>query len=93
MIPNSIKIEYLEKELIFFLSLIIFFLSSCGGEVLGDKCNCELSGQEVVLDYKGEYYWIEIYTESEYQLFGPYSEPKHGYAAIKRCEELAKGCN
>ena len=83
----------MKKQIINFLIPIIFLLSSCGGEVLGDKCNCKLSGQEVILDSKGEYYWIEIYTESEYELFGPYSEPSHGYAAIKRCEELEKGCD
>jgi hypothetical protein len=83
----------MKKTIIIFLSLTIFLLSLCGCEVLGDKCNCELSGQEVTLDYKGEYYWIEIDTESEHKLFGPYSEPSHGYAAIKRCEELEKECN
>ena len=87
------KRKIMKKPIINFLIPIIFLLSSCGGEVLGDKCNCKLSGQEVILDSKGEYYWIEIYTESEYELFGPYSEPSHGYAAIKRCEELEKGCD
>ncbi len=73
------------------MGVTIVLLTSCD-KVLGDKCNCELSGQEVTLDYKGEYYWIEIDTESEVKLFGPYSHPSHGYAAIKRCEELEKGC-
>lgn len=72
--------------------LISTALISCSHEQLKDRCNCELSGQEVFLDYKGEYYWIEVDNQNGLQTFGPYSDPEHGYAAIKRCEELEKEC-
>lgn len=77
---------------VFFLIIISPLLFSCSEQMLNNSCKCELSGQEVVLDYKGEYYWIEIDTESEFKIFGPYRDPSHGYAAIKRCEELEKQC-
>ena len=80
------------KSIILLLSTSVLLLFSCGSEVLGDACNCELSGQEVVLDYKKEYYWIEIDTEAEVKSFGPYESKSHGYAAIRRCEELEKKC-
>lgn len=78
---------------VFFLISTPMLVFSCSGGRLKDRCNCELSGQEVFLDYKGEYYWIEIETEAELKTFGPYSDPKHGYAAIERCEELARECD
>lgn len=78
---------------IYHLILTAIFSFSCNGEPLKDRCNCELSGQEVILDYKGEYYWIEIDNETGLKTFGPYSDPEHGYAAIKRCEELARECD
>lgn len=88
--PLIIREKPLWRFLLIFTSTFLF---SCSGEPLKDRCNCELSGQEVFLDYKGEYYWIEIDTESELKTFGPYSDPEHGYAAIDRCEELAKECD
>lgn len=80
------------KSNILILSISVLLLFSCGNEVLGDACSCELSGQEVILDYKKEYYWIEIINETENKLFGPYESAAHGYAAIRRCEELEKKC-
>ena len=78
----------MKKLLLLLLFIPIVF--SC--EKLSDSCNCELDGQEVILDYKNEYYWIEIDTESEVKLFGPYATPAHGYAAIERCLELEINC-
>jgi len=80
------------KSNILLIITSVLLLFSCGSEVLGDACNCELSGQEVVLDYKKEYYWIEIDTEAELKLFGPYESEDHGNAAIRRCEELERKC-
>ena len=76
----------------FVLLIFIVFLFACD-EKLSDRCNCELKGKEVFLDYKNEYYWIEIDTESHYELFGPYASPSHGYAAIKRCLDFERNCN
>jgi|DEB0MinimDraft_12_1074336.scaffolds.fasta_scaffold132757_2 hypothetical protein len=78
------------KKLLLLLFISVFF-TCC--EKLSDRCNCELKGQEVSIDYKNEYYWIEIDTESEVKLFGPYASPSHGYAAIKRCLDLERNCN
>lgn len=87
---NNILKKIVPVSLLILTSTLLF---SCSGARLKDRCNCELSGQEVFLDYKGEYYWIEIDTETELKTFGPYSDPEHGYAAIKRCEELARECD
>ena len=76
----------------FFFTLVFIPLVFSCNQKLNDSCNCELYGQEVFLDYKNEYYWIEIDTESEVKLFGPYASPSHGYAAIERCLELEKNC-
>ena len=76
---------------VYFLGFIFFVLISCNQNV-GYKCDCELSGQEVFLDDKGEYYWIEKDTESDLLQFGPYIEPSDGIAAIRRCEELESRC-
>ena len=82
----------MKKKIFHFLIVIApIVLTSCK-EKLKDGCNCELSGQEVFLDYKGEYYWIEIDTEDEFETYGPYSTSEHGYAAIKRCEEIERQC-
>jgi len=75
------------------LILLLFIPLVFGCEKLSDSCNCELKGQKVFLDYKNEYYWIEIDTEPELKLFGPYASPSHGYAAIERCLELERNCN
>lgn len=40
----------------FILNVTFCLLFSCGGGVLKDSCECELSEREVFLDYKGEYY-------------------------------------
>lgn len=87
---NNISKKLLTISLMILTSKL---LCSCRGERLEDRCNCELSGQEVFLDYKSEYYWIEIDNDTELKTFGPYSDPEHGYAAIKRCEELARECD
>ena len=76
---------------VYFLGFIFFVLISCNQNV-GYKCDCELSGQEVFLDDKGEYYWIEKDTESDLLQFGPYIEPSDGIAVIRRCEELESRC-
>ena len=80
----------LKKYILIVLVFITFILQSCV-ELLPNKCDCELSGQEVFIDYKGEYYWIETYPEAN--TWGPYSDPAHAYSAIERCEELEKSCD
>lgn len=86
------EIRFIKISKPFFWIMAFSIWLSCSGKMINDSCNCELSGQEVFLDFKGEYYWIEIDTESELKTFGPYSDPSHGYAAISRCEELERQC-
>ena len=79
------------------LIMISIELLSCN-EKLGDSCNCELSEGTVILDYKKEYYWIEVvYQDSEdtygEEYFGPYGQESDAYRAIERCIELERKCD